>query len=232
MSFRLFRLIPVVLAFATTALAAFTTALDPVIANVLDPVIANVLDRRAAMTPPAPGERREYRALGRVAREFTAASGSLADDLAIATRAARRIDADFRHDPDLPRIMATAVDDLVAAAEAERTRLALWTGRLGDAAQEGRLARGLAAAQRDLDRAGTRLRTAARARDAGRGCRHVDGTRADLGLAGDPPPPEPAPPMPDFALTDVNPASATAGKLVSPRDFADRISAWYFGKAG
>lgn len=36
-------------------------------------------------------------------------------------------------------------------------------------------------------------------------------------------------PMPDFALSDVNPASTRYHTQVSPRDELDRISAWYFG---
>ena len=37
--------------------------------------------------------------------------------------------------------------------------------------------------------------------------------------------------VPDFTLTDVNPASPTAGQQVSPRDYLKRGSAWYFGDA-
>ena len=38
-------------------------------------------------------------------------------------------------------------------------------------------------------------------------------------------------PMPDFTLTDVNPASATKDQGVSPRDYLEQVSAWYFGHA-
>lgn len=38
-------------------------------------------------------------------------------------------------------------------------------------------------------------------------------------------------PVPSFALTDVNPESATADAAVSPDDFAGGASAWYFGHA-
>lgn len=37
--------------------------------------------------------------------------------------------------------------------------------------------------------------------------------------------------VPDFALPDLNPASSTAGRAVSPRDYLTRVSAWYFGHA-
>ena len=36
-------------------------------------------------------------------------------------------------------------------------------------------------------------------------------------------------PVPDFVLVDDNPASATYGQDVSPRDLLDRATAWYFG---
>lgn len=39
-------------------------------------------------------------------------------------------------------------------------------------------------------------------------------------------------PAPDFALLDVNPTSATYNQTVSPRDYRQTISGWYFGKAG
>ena len=35
--------------------------------------------------------------------------------------------------------------------------------------------------------------------------------------------------MPDFSLTDVNPASARFGEEISPRDYLGKVSAWYFG---
>jgi len=37
--------------------------------------------------------------------------------------------------------------------------------------------------------------------------------------------------MPDFSLTDVNPNSARYNAKVSPRDYLDKVSAWYFGHA-
>lgn len=48
-----------------------------------------------------------------------------------------------------------------------------------------------------------------------------------------PPPPPPPPPaqMPDFTLVDVNPNTATSGQAVSPRQYQQKISAWYFGHA-
>ena len=35
--------------------------------------------------------------------------------------------------------------------------------------------------------------------------------------------------MPDFELEDINPASASYGELISPRDLLGTNSAWYFG---
>ena len=37
--------------------------------------------------------------------------------------------------------------------------------------------------------------------------------------------------MPDFALTDVNSSSNTYQQEVSPRDYLDQVSGWYFGQA-
>jgi hypothetical protein len=37
--------------------------------------------------------------------------------------------------------------------------------------------------------------------------------------------------VPDFALTDVNPSSASYQQAVSPRDYLQKVSAWYFGHA-
>lgn len=40
-----------------------------------------------------------------------------------------------------------------------------------------------------------------------------------------------ATPMPDFSLLDVNPNSPTADQSVSPRDYLEQVSGWYFGNA-
>ncbi|MEC7557062.1 MAG: hypothetical protein VX311_03070 [Planctomycetota bacterium] len=37
--------------------------------------------------------------------------------------------------------------------------------------------------------------------------------------------------QPDFHLTDVNDTSSTSGQDVSPRDYLEEVSAWYFGHA-
>jgi hypothetical protein len=43
--------------------------------------------------------------------------------------------------------------------------------------------------------------------------------------------PGPSGVVPDFALADVNPNSATTGQAVSPRSYLHQTSAWYFGHA-
>ncbi len=48
------------------------------------------------------------------------------------------------------------------------------------------------------------------------------------GGGGDAPPPVA---LADFALFDDNPASVTAGTLVSPRDFLGAASSWYFTRS-
>ncbi|MHC4176190.1 MAG: hypothetical protein ACYSWU_01715 [Planctomycetota bacterium] len=37
--------------------------------------------------------------------------------------------------------------------------------------------------------------------------------------------------MPNFALVDTNSTSSTYGQLVSPRNYLQQVSAWYFGHA-
>lgn len=37
--------------------------------------------------------------------------------------------------------------------------------------------------------------------------------------------------MPNFTLTDVNSGSTTANQGVSPRDYLQQVSGWYFGTA-
>jgi len=38
--------------------------------------------------------------------------------------------------------------------------------------------------------------------------------------------------VPDFSLIDVNSTSSTYNQLVSPRDYLQQTSAWYFGVSG
>ncbi len=40
-----------------------------------------------------------------------------------------------------------------------------------------------------------------------------------------------AAPMPDFELIDVNPNAATYNQGISPRDYLEQVSGWYFGEA-
>lgn len=47
----------------------------------------------------------------------------------------------------------------------------------------------------------------------------------------DPTPPPTTDPAPDFSIQDVNPNSKRSGQMVSPRDYLQSISAWYFGHA-
>ena len=53
---------------------------------------------------------------------------------------------------------------------------------------------------------------------------------ADYGLAALPAEGE-AVPVADFSLTDTNTTSPTSGQDVSPRDFLNQVSGWYFGSA-
>ena len=35
-------------------------------------------------------------------------------------------------------------------------------------------------------------------------------------------------PMPEFQLVDLNPGSSRAGQTISPRDYLEQVSGWYF----
>ena len=39
-----------------------------------------------------------------------------------------------------------------------------------------------------------------------------------------------AEPQPDFSLADVNPNSSRSGQTISPRDYGEQISVYYFGR--
>lgn len=39
-----------------------------------------------------------------------------------------------------------------------------------------------------------------------------------------------AAPQPDFTLADVNPGSDRSGQTISPRDYQQQISVYYFGR--
>lgn len=55
---------------------------------------------------------------------------------------------------------------------------------------------------------------------------------APLLACGDAPEPlDPTMQVPDFALVDVNPSSASHDQEVSPRDYLDRVSGWYYAHA-
>ena len=54
-------------------------------------------------------------------------------------------------------------------------------------------------------------------------CNKDDTTTPTVTLPGDA--------VPDFALTDANSTSTTFGQPVSPRDYLQQVSAWYFGHA-
>ncbi|MCB1098618.1 MAG: hypothetical protein KDN22_23805 [Verrucomicrobiae bacterium] len=39
-----------------------------------------------------------------------------------------------------------------------------------------------------------------------------------------------AEPQPEFSLPDVNPGSARSGQVISPRQYTQQITVWYFGR--
>ena len=204
------------------AVAATTTALDP--------LASAVAARLAAIDPGTARERHDERVLGRIAETLAEPTTSLAGDLQLARRAAQRIARGLRKDAELTALAVTAVDELEALAQDERDRLGTWSGRLPDVTDGPRFEAALATIDRRFARAAQRRAAAGRAQHLALACLRMDETRDALGIWGDPPPlPEP---MPDFALTDVNPASGSFEQQVSPRDYLGKLSAWYFGRAG
>jgi hypothetical protein len=199
----------------TTALAPLTSAVDA---------------RLAAIDGDTRRERHDRRVLDRVAATLAEPTTSLAGDLDVARRAARRIARGLRHDDELKSLAADAVAGMELLARDDRSRLGAWAGRLPDPLTEPVFAAALAAVDQRLDRAGDLSGTAGRARQLALACLRMDETRDAFGVWGEPPPLPEA--MPDFALTDVNPASPTHDQQVSPRDYLGKVSAWYFGRAG
>lgn len=59
--------------------------------------------------------------------------------------------------------------------------------------------------------------------DDGLGGRDAGGPVADSGVGDQP--------LPDFSLVDTNPTSPYSGEAVSPRQFLQQVSGWYFTHA-
>lgn len=53
------------------------------------------------------------------------------------------------------------------------------------------------------------------------GCQGDDDTSATAGETT-------GPPVADLALMDINPSSPTYGAMVSPRDYLEQVSGWFF----
>ena len=81
--------------------------------------------------------------------------------------------------------------------------------------------------RRTLGRAGHRRRLTGLESLEPRWLMHGEDVLPSVGL----PEGETAVVMPDFALVDVNPSSATYNTDVSPRDYLQQVSAYYFGYA-
>ena len=219
---RVIGLLLLVVLLCGVAFTATTTALEP--------LTAAVDARLAAIDGDTARERRDRRVLEKLAETLAEPTTSLAGDLDLARRATRRINRGLPRDAELKSLAADAVAEMQTLAVADRMDLGRWAGRLADPLTEPWFAGALAAVDRKLTRADDAPRVATRAQHLVIACLRMDETRVALGLYGDPPP-LPGP-MPDFTLPDVNPASLTFNEQVSPRDYLDKVSAWYFGHAG
>lgn len=195
------------LAVSTVAVlvASFATA------GMLDDFRTLVETRRDAVRRGSP--RRV--ALARAARHL-GGGGLLVDQVRAGFLAVRSVESRFRRDAEFDGAEAQFIATLGAALAADRDVLDARRGTLGDEAAESRLVDQLTKADADLVRAAGASRpvSALKAlRDAAVHLRNA------------------FPPKPDFSMRDVNPASATYDTDVSPRDFAEKFSAYYFGHA-
>jgi hypothetical protein len=204
------------------ALSATTTALEP--------LTSAVGTRLAAIDGDTARERRDRRVLEKLAATLAEPTTSLAGELDVARRAARRISRGLPRDAELKSLAADAVAEMQTLALEDRVALGRWAGRLADPLKEPGFADALDYVDRRLARADDARHVTTRARQLALACLRMDVTRDALGIWGDPPP-LPGP-MPDFTLVDLNPASATYDQDVSPRDYLGKVSAWYFGRAG
>lgn len=196
----------------TLALVALTALASGAVAALFDGM-TSVLDARLADTGLAPRKAR----LLRSAKSDLAGGGVLLDRARDAQRAVGRIESGFRRDVAFDVAEGSLVTELAAAIIADRDVLRSREGASGDVAFEVNLTKRLAAADKDLVRA-------AAAKGPVAALKHLVAAASDLRRA--------SPPEPNFRLPDVNPVTPTYGTDVSPRDFAETISAWYFGRAG
>jgi len=163
----------------------------------------------------SPLRRAQRRALLR-ARNALDRGGLLAEEARNGILAVRRLRRPFRTDATMAAAESQLAADVENAIRADRDLLDGWRGTLGDDALEAQLADGIGRADATLaDLAGAPTLVAT--------LRTLRSAALDLQSA--------APPQPDFSLPDVNANSATGGRRVSPRDYADLWSAYYFGHA-
>ncbi|MCE9635453.1 MAG: hypothetical protein K8T90_07085 [Planctomycetes bacterium] len=194
------------------ALVTTMTLASAAIAALFDGM-TSVIDARLADPGLVPRKARSLRS----AKSDLAGGGLLFDRARGAQKAVGHIESSFRRDVAFDVAEGTLVTELTAAIDADRDVLDARRGASGDPAFESNLTKRIALADRDLVRA-------AAAKGPVAALRHLVAAASDLRRA--------APPEPNFRLPDVNPVTPTYGTDVSPRDFAETISAWYFGRAG
>lgn len=225
----LHRALPFVVALAALAAPAF-----PVDATgSLEPLRQEVVDRLGVLPTDAP--KKERKALEWSRDRLAVAPLDLQEELALAAKTVKRLRKAFPGDGALAGVMDAAVNGASSTVYAERTFV--------DAASRGfDDKREAAIAVRAVRSADARLATLpgrsadVRARGLLRACKVLEKAMARLLILDDfdpdpDPDPDPDSVHPDFALNDLNPASATFGQAVSPRDHLGRVSAWYFAHA-
>jgi hypothetical protein len=206
---------------ATSVPAARTSPLEPV-------RLAAALKGQEIGLGEKPATK-EKRSLGKAIARLDRPRFDFLDDLRAAGPVCRWLEGAFPEDDQIGPALGDALDGLREEALADRAALLAWLGRMGSDKKDLQLGGGI---QRmdgivlESDGAESRAERAVLLLKAARVLAH---TRKILDIE----PPRIAPPpfeglAPDFTLTDLNPDSATTGSPISPRDYVDKISAWYF----
>jgi hypothetical protein len=191
--------------------------------GLLENTLADVEFRLATLPIMAPKRTRD--ALVKARAHLQADFPDLLSEVTAAGGVVRALERPLRDDPSAGNLLDALLEDIAAPVQAEFDFLAFHDGTLEDPADERALDAAVRKASRKLEDLGDAARRARAARLKA-ACRTVARALDRLGLElpdglGDP--------LPDFALVDQNPASATSGQEVSPRDYEGQISAWYFG---
>lgn len=175
---------------------------------------------------------RETRAVAGLLRRLDRPRDGMEDDLRVAVPVSRILARVFPGDPLLDPALDGALASIREELHGEQVAMANWAGRTGSARGQRILDRGMERVYELVALSDAAADRTERARLLRGSCRAFHRTRERIDL----PPPRIDPPpfegiAPEFALPDVNPASATFGRDVTPSSLRGRVTAWYFLRA-